>query len=215
MANIKIETTHVSPIMTNCYLVINLDSGELILIDPGDNAPGLIESIDDSGLALRGILLTHGHFDHAGAANEIADHFGVSVYAHEKEAEVLSAPSLNLSGGMMGRPAAYKADRLLKDDEEVTLGGMTFKTLYTPGHTVGGCSFYFPEAKAVFAGDTLFCGSVGRTDFPGGSMSVLSNSIREKLYTLPGDTVVYPGHDSITTIDQEKENNPFVPADDI
>ena len=213
MANIQIETVHVSPIMTNCYLVINTDSRELILIDPGDNAPALIKAIEDMGLSLKGVLLTHGHFDHAGAANEVADHFGVYVYAHENEEEVLKTPSLNLSGGMMGAPDTYRADKLLKDGEEVTLGGMTFVTLFTPGHTQGGCSFYFKEKKAVFSGDTLFCRSVGRTDFPGGSMSVLAKSIKDKLYTLPGDTTVYPGHEGITTIAEEMAENPFVPGE--
>ncbi|MBQ1548725.1 MAG: MBL fold metallo-hydrolase [Lachnospiraceae bacterium] len=210
MAGAKIEKHIVGPVSTNCYFIINSDTDEAIIIDPGAEPKYLVERIEDSRLRPVAILLTHGHFDHAGAAEELKKKYGIKIYAFEGERETLKNPIFNLSGDMFSLPEEYSADEYLKDNEKTTLAGLTFTTLHTPGHTPGGCGFYFSEEKILFAGDSLFYGSVGRTDFPGGSMSQLVRSIKEKFFTLPEDTVVFTGHGEETTIGFEKDNNPFI-----
>ncbi len=158
---------------------------------------------------IRLILLTHGHFDHAGAAEELAEEYEIPVIAHEAEKETLEDPRRNQSGGMMGQPTAYSADTYVRDGQQMTLAGMTFTVLHTPGHTPGGCCFYFPREGLLIAGDTLFAGSVGRTDFPGGSMAQLVAGIREKLLTLPDETQVLCGHGESTSIGDERRWNPY------
>ena len=197
MAGLRVEQYVVGPVMTNCYLAVNEDTNEALIIDPGDEGRRLIEKIKEKNLTLAAVLLTHGHFDHAAAAAELAEAFQVPIYAHEKEKETLETPRINLCA-MIGEPdAVYHADIYVKDNDVLQLAGFRIQVLYTPGHTVGGCCYYIEEEQAVFAGDTLFNGSVGRTDFPGGSASVLIRSIEEKLMPLPGQTKVYPGHNAI------------------
>ena len=210
MAGLRVEQYVVGPVMTNCYLAVNEDTNEALIIDPGDEGNMLINKIKEKNLALAAVLLTHGHFDHASAAAEVAEAFGVPIYAHEKEKETLETPGINLCAMIGGSGAVYHADVYVKDQDVLQLAGFTIKVLYTPGHTTGGCCYYIEKEQAVFAGDTLFCGSVGRTDFPGGSASVLLRSIEEKLMPLPGQTKVYPGHNEITTIGWERQYNPFL-----
>ena len=150
----------------------------------------------------------HLHFDHAMAAGELAEIFGLKIYAHKAEKDTLENPAKNVSV-MIGKREAYHADVFAEDDEILKLAGMELKVLHTPGHTEGGCCYYLEKEKTLFSGDTLFCQSVGRTDFPGGSMSGLVRSIREKLLTLPDDVKVYPGHMDITSIGRERTGNPF------
>lgn len=195
---------------TNCYLAINEDSSQCIVIDPGSAGENIIDEIESAKLTPAAILLTHGHFDHAGDAAKLAEHFGIQVYAYEGEKATLENPSINLSGAMFGQPSAYHADVFLKDEQEFDLAGFHIRCLFTPGHTPGGCCYYFSYEGIVFTGDSLFCGSVGRTDFPGGSMSQLVNGIKEKLMCLPDDTICYPGHDRATTIEDERIYNPYL-----
>lgn len=194
----------------NCYLAINDATGESIIVDPGSSPERIKKAVEASGARPVAIILTHGHFDHVGAAEEIAGEYGIKVYAYEGERETLENPSVNLSADMVFSPKAYHVDVYLKDEQEVELAGLKFKCLATPGHTPGGCCFYFADAGLVFTGDTLFCGSVGRTDFPGGSMTQLVDSIKTKLMVLPDDTICYPGHESATTIGDEKIYNPYL-----
>lgn len=194
----------------NCYLAINEETKEAIIIDPGSAAERVKSAVSQTGAKPVAVLLTHGHFDHAGEAATIADEYGIKIYTHEACAEELKNPSINLSADMYGSSEIYRADIFLKDDEELELAGLKVKCLFTPGHTPGGCCFYFEDEGIVFTGDTLFCGSVGRTDFPGGSMSQLVNSIRGKLLALPEDTICYPGHNEPTTIGEERQYNPFL-----
>lgn len=195
---------------TNCYLVINEKNNEAVVIDPGSAAERIIEKIDATGAKPVAVLLTHGHFDHAGESAEICKHYDIKAYAYIGEKDTLESPEVNLSFGMFGQSEVYHADVYMKDEEEVDLAGFHIRCLATPGHTPGGCCFYFPYEQTLFTGDTLFCCSVGRTDFPGGSMSQLVNSIREKLMTLPGNTKCFPGHEGPTTIEDERVNNPFL-----
>lgn len=196
--------------MENCYLAINDDTKESIIIDPGSAEERVFAAVSQTETKPVAILLTHGHFDHAGVAAAVAEKYDIKIYAYEGEKETLENPNLNLSGGMFGQPDVYHADVYLKDEQELDLAGLHFKCLATPGHTAGGCCFYFSQEDIVFTGDSLFCGSVGRTDFPGGSMSQLVNSIKEKLMTLPDDTICYPGHENATTIGEERMYNPYL-----
>ncbi len=209
MAELKVEQYVVGAVMTNCYFAVNEDTREMLVIDPGDSAKKLIGKIKEKKLAPAAVLLTHGHFDHAGGAEEIAKEFGIPVYAEEHEKETLENPSINLCG-MIGTKEVYHADKFVKDGDILDLAGFSIQVLHTPGHTKGGCCYYLEKEQAVFAGDTLFHDSVGRSDFPGGSASVLIQSIRDKLMPLPDDVKVYPGHNDITTIGWERKYNPFL-----
>ena len=209
MAPMKIQQYVVGNVATNCYFAINDDTKEVLIIDPGAAAVPLSEKVKEHGLIPVGILLTHGHFDHASAAEELSGLLDVKVYAHEAEKETLETPGINLSG-WEGKQEIYHADEYLTDGQELELAGFRMKVLFTPGHTVGGCCFYFEEQGTLFSGDTLFECSIGRTDFPKGSASELIRAIREKLLVLPDETAVYPGHGEMTSIGMERMNNPFL-----
>ena len=194
---------------TNCYLLCNMDIKECVLIDPADSQDEISRMIDESGCSLKGILLTHGHFDHIMAADAVRDKYGVKVYASCDEKNTLEQPHINL-GEAYGLKLSVKADVWHKDGEILKLAGFDIEALHTPGHTEGGSCYYVREIGVLFSGDTLFCGSVGRTDFPGGSMSEIVRSIKEKVMVLPDDTKVYPGHGEGTSVGYERENNPFL-----
>jgi len=197
-------------VQTNTWFVINEKTKELILIDPADDAGRIIRKIEADGLKLQGILLTHGHFDHIGAVDDLRAYFkDVQCYAGEKEEEVLENGSYNLSASWAAA-LSIRADRLLRDKETLTLAGFKIKVIETPGHTKGGVCYYLSEEGVLFSGDTLFRTSVGRTDFPTGSMSQIVRSVQYLTENLPGDTVVYPGHQEITTIAYEQRFNPYL-----
>lgn len=195
---------------THCYILINEKTDEALIVDPADRADILSEKLTKQDLTLRGILLTHGHGDHIMAVPGLRERYQVPVLAHEAEKELLADPRQNLSRGLFGTPLSLSADRYLKDGELVELAGLSLKVLFTPGHTPGGCCYYAEKERVLFSGDTLFCASIGRTDFPGGSMRTLVASIREKLMPLPDETKVYPGHSEFTTMGQERGYNPYL-----
>ena len=194
---------------TNCYFVYREGSSKVIFIDPADYGDQIFKAMKDNGFEVAAILLTHGHFDHIWGCSKLRQFTSAPVYAYEGEEELLQSSHLNISAEA-GRPCTVKANTLLKDGEEVTIEGMTFKLIATPGHTQGSCCYYFEEAGMLISGDTLFEESVGRTDFATGSMGTLVRSVKEKLFVLPDDTVVYPGHGDSTTIEHEKKYNPFI-----
>jgi len=200
----------VGVIGTNCYLAGNEQTKELLVIDPGGDAELLSAEIAKSGYDPVAVLLTHGHFDHCMAARPLADRYGIEIYVHEDDRTTMETPSHNCSG-MIGRLQAFSADRYFHGERDhISLAGFDIEVLHTPGHTPGGVCFYLEKENTLFSGDTLFCGSVGRTDFPGGSMSQLVKSIREKLLPLPDFTKVLPGHDSQTLIGDERRSNPYL-----
>lgn len=209
MAPLRVEQYVVGSVQTNCYFAINENTSEVLIVDPGARAKRLAEIIDEEKLNPTAILLTHGHFDHAGGAAELAERYGIKVYAEEHERETLENPAINLSV-WEGRQLSYHVDVFLHDEQEIDLAGFHIRVLHTPGHTVGGCCYYFSYQNAVFSGDTLFAQSVGRTDFPKGSASALIRSIEEKLMPLPDETTVYTGHNEITTIGTERMYNPYL-----
>lgn len=209
MGKLQIAHYMVGPVQTNCYFAINKEIKEALVIDPGEEAARLMQQIKAQGLTVAAILLTHGHFDHAGAAEELSTLCNAPIYAHEAEKETLESEKLNACW-MIGKKETYRADLFVKDEQELDLAGFHIRVLFTPGHTKGGCCYYFPYENVVFSGDTLFQMSVGRTDLEGGSTSQIVRSIQEKLMPLPEQTVVYPGHGEATTIETERMYNPYL-----
>lgn len=219
MNELKIGRMVCGGLQTNVYFVYREEDRKAIVIDPAAEGTRIYASLFKNDIKVEAILLTHGHFDHImgvsalkGAVNRERVEKGlepIKVYALDKEREILTDPTKNLST-WEGDGYTMEADEYLRDGQELTFAGMTCKVLATPGHTVGGCCYYFEEGNILVSGDTLFCESTGRTDFPTGSMGTLVRSIQETLFRLPNDTRVYPGHGPSTNIGYEKENNPFV-----
>jgi hydroxyacylglutathione hydrolase len=195
---------------TNCYIAE--ENGSCLIIDPGNEGNKLISWLSENNLKPLAILLTHAHFDHIGAVDEVREFFQIPVYVHVKEKDWLSDPTLNGSEQFrMARPVQAKpAEFVFTKEEEFKLGSFEFMILETPGHSPGSVSFYFEHEGAVISGDALFNGSIGRTDLREGNHTQLLNSIHEKLLTLPEETIVMPGHGPTTTVGDEMDHNPFL-----
>ncbi|MBO1512331.1 MBL fold metallo-hydrolase [Metabacillus bambusae] len=198
------------PLQTNCYIYSN-EEKECLVIDPGGDANKLTNILQQQHLKPVAILLTHAHFDHIGAVDDIRNQWKVPVYVHKNERDWLTEPSLNGSQFFMaGAVKVSAADELIKSEGTLTIGNFSLQVYETPGHSPGSISFYAAEAGIVFSGDALFAGSIGRTDLPGGNHDQLIKSIHDKLLTLPEDTLVLSGHGPETTIELEMERNPFL-----
>lgn len=203
-----LETLLVGPLGVNCYIVGDDKTREALVIDPGGNARDILDTLRHGRLQLVAIVATHAHFDHLLALDEVRAQTRAPFLIHAAEVQVLAnaATGALFFGFTMRQPAP--ADRLVREGDEVRAGSVSLKVLHTPGHSPGGiCLLY---EKCVFVGDTLFQGGIGRVDLPGGDYATLMRSIRDQLLTLPGDTIVYPGHGDATTIDAEKQLNPFL-----
>ena len=197
-------------LQANTYLAVDEKTNEGFIVDPGGYNKVLTKEVRDNDVNIKYIILTHGHSDHICGVNEHKAEFpDAKIVAYKDEEAMLENPNLNQSPGF-GVPYSTKADILVSDGDELKVGDVTLKFIHTPGHTEGGMCIYVKEAKALFSGDTLFRQSIGRTDFPGGSYKEIMDSIRKKLFLLPDDTNVFPGHMGMTSIGFEKENNPFV-----
>ncbi len=196
------------PLAVNCYFVADEIDKKAFIVDPGGVNPDLIKFVEDNCYKVSHIILTHGHSDHIGGVQPYAAMFGSKVLAHEDEAPILNKASLNFSREVYGKVIELEADSYVKDGDELDIGHMHLKFIHTPGHSPGGMCILV--GGYLFSGDTLFAESVGRTDFPYSSFNDLMKAVQEKLFTLPNDTVVYPGHMGETTIGHEKEYNPFV-----
>ncbi|MDR2559319.1 MAG: MBL fold metallo-hydrolase [Oscillospiraceae bacterium] len=203
----KIITEVLGMVSTNSYIVVN--GGEALLIDLEESADYLIEKCEELQTKPTAILLTHGHFDHIGAVNGLKEALKLPVYAGKDEEYFLTDPAYNGSAKMGRTPVSVTADVLLKDGEIIELAGFKIKAISTPGHTAGSICYYFEDENILISGDVLFADSFGRTDFPGGSQKDLADSIINKLFILPPETKVYPGHGPSTTIEREKKSNPI------
>lgn len=208
----KIDRLILGDFQTNCYVVRAEESAsDCLVVDAGMDAEELIGFLGKNQLNPIATILTHGHVDHIVGTAALRHHFPQTrIYIHRLDAPMLTNPRANLSALTGTTFAGEPADVLLEDGAVVEQAGMTLKVLHTPGHTPGGISLYAEQEGVVFVGDTLFADSVGRTDFPGGDMDQLIESIRTRLFSLPDATAVYPGHGMRTTIGREKRNNPYV-----
>ncbi len=204
----NIETITVGPLAVNCFIISDPETNEAVLIDPGSESKRIINLIEVRNLQLLSIMNTHCHIDHIAEVKAIQDHFNAQFFIHEDELPVLN--TLGESDGLFGINVSGvpEVSGFLEPDQEIKIGNNVGKILFTPGHSPGGISYAIQNH--VFVGDSLFKDSIGRTDLHGGNYEELIASIRSKLFTLPNDTIVYPGHGPITTIEYEKQNNPFL-----
>ena len=206
----KIENFVLGPVGTNCYIVSNEGTKECFLVDMAACPPELVSHIKNSGLTVKAVLLTHGHFDHIMGLDRFLEEFPAPVYACAAEKELLESPQFNSSSGMLGQPYTFHGAQYVKDGDLLDMAGMKIQVIQTPGHTIGGCCYYIADEQTLFSGDTLFRASIGRTDLPTGSMGALVRSVKEKILVLPDETRVYPGHMEETTVGYEKKYNPFL-----
>ncbi|MFQ8703666.1 MAG: MBL fold metallo-hydrolase [Eisenbergiella sp.] len=208
MGDIRIGRMTIGVCATNSYFLYRDGAAEVIVFDPADRGGDIFRALQNKGFSVAAILLTHGHVDQIWGAEELRQLSGAKIYALDAEKTVCGDAYVNISA-QMKRKCTIEPDGWLTDGEEVTFADICLKVIATPGHTMGSCCFYSEEAGLLISGDTLFEESVGRTDFPTGSMSKLVRSIKEKLFVLPEETKVYPGHGDMTTIGREKQYNPY------
>jgi len=211
MADLTVTAFTCGPLENNVYVVAEPESRESIVVDPGIESEPAADFIEREGLALKFIVNTHGHFDHAFGNAHFARRFGSPILIHK--ADLFLLRTMKPSALMFGfeAQASPEPGGWLEDGGEIVLGGADIAVLHTPGHTPGGCCLVF--GRTAIVGDVLFQGSIGRTDLPGGDFDALARSIRGKLYALPDDTLVLPGHGPATTIGDERRSNPFVPGE--
>jgi hydroxyacylglutathione hydrolase len=228
---VQIKVVVTPPLEANCYIAICEKTNSAVIIDPGGNFRAIMDVINHCKLTVQAIINTHGHVDHIGANGELKQATGAPLLIGLPDAEMLPEPSKNLSAFLAEEVRSPKADRLLQDGDSVVFGEENLQVIATPGHTKGGLCLYRKGSDAagaeagagagvgiaaaagagvLFSGDTLFAGSIGRSDLPGGDIDELLSSIKDKLLTLPNDTVVYPGHGDTTTIGEERRFNPFL-----
>ena len=204
----RYDNVIVGPLETNCYLIYCEKTRECAVMDPGAQPEKIIQSVAALGLKPVVLINTHGHVDHVGGNKDIKEKYDIPLCMHEADAPMLNSILQSGLGLFLGAKNSPPPDRFLVDGDEVNIGDVTLKTLYTPGHSPGSLSFV--HEGILFSGDTLFCGGVGRTDLPGGSWEDLIASIQNKILSLPNETVVLPGHGPHSTVGQERSGNPFI-----
>lgn len=197
-------------VRTNCYIVYTEDTKKAVIIDPAADSRRIMGELSALGVTPEAVLLTHGHFDHMLAADSLRNDYHIPVCVHKADAELLKHPNLNCSEQFLHMAYAISADEELEDGQNLRFLDGALTVISTPGHTEGSCCYYAKSENILFSGDTLFQGSVGRTDLPTGRAAQLTNSIREKLFVLSEDTLVLSGHGDQTTIGEEKQYNPYV-----
>lgn len=212
VGNLHIHICILGSVQTNCYILSNIMTKEAIVIDPADQGSVILDYIKSENLSVKGILLTHGHFDHILAAATIANEFHIKIYANINEKELLADSYMNLSR-TVGKDYGIELEESLVDGELLKIAGFNIKAIHTPGHTKGGNCYYFMDELVLFSGDTLFRETVGRTDLPTGNFPAIISSIKEKLMLLDDEVLVYPGHGEATTIGYERENNEYLYTD--
>jgi glyoxylase-like metal-dependent hydrolase (beta-lactamase superfamily II) len=207
---VDVRTFTVGPVAENCYLFRAEGSDRTLIVDPGDEADRILAAVEGLGVTVEGILLTHTHFDHVGAVAPVARETSAEVWCPEIEVSVLADIMSFVPWPGFGPYESYEADHTVSGGEHLSLAGLEIDVLFTPGHSPGHVTYSIPEHKALFSGDVLFQGSVGRTDLPGGDSSTLLESIRGLVERHPPETAVYPGHMGITSLGAEQASNPFL-----
>ncbi|MBU8933790.1 MAG: MBL fold metallo-hydrolase [candidate division Zixibacteria bacterium] len=206
----KLQTLVVGMFEVNCFLYWDEDTGDGVIIDPGDEAQRIIEAVDQAGFTPKAILLTHGHGDHIVALTEVKEKYRIPLYIGDGEQDLLANPSANVTALVGHSIITPPPDHLMNDGDTLAIGSVQLKVLMTPGHTTAGVCFYDEIEARLFTGDTLFFSSVGRTDLPGGSTEQLIDSIKTKILTLPDSVTCHPGHGPETTVGNERAHNPFL-----
>lgn len=213
MSEIRIKSLTLGLVQTNCYIVYDEETKRGAIIDPGDCAEQIIAFCDNLGVKPEAVLLTHGHFDHMMAAEEVKNHYDLKIYASEAEVEVLADPNKNLMWDYYEENYTFAPDVTLKDGEKFEAAGFNWTVLVTPGHTIGCSCYYIESEEVLFSGDTLFRDSYGRVDLPTGDAMAMFASVKRLVNEIPEKTIVYPGHSGVTTIEYEKKHNPLATYD--
>mgnify|MGYP000971974934 CR=1 FL=1 len=206
----KIIQAEIRSYGTNCYILYCEETLQAVIIDPAGNAKELLELFEKKNLKLKYIINTHGHVDHIGANGALKKTTDALILVHEEDAPMLTNHDKNFSIFVGKEILGGIPDQFINNGDIIEFGNIKLNVIHTPGHSKGSICLYNEKKKVLFSGDTLFAGSIGRTDFPGGSYKTIIKNIKEKLLILPDETVVYPGHDIMTTIEYEKKNNPYV-----
>jgi hydroxyacylglutathione hydrolase len=204
------EILPVGPLQCNCSVIGDEATREAMVIDPGDNIDDILALVSKHNLQVKQIIVTHAHIDHVGGAMKLRARTGAPILLNQNDYALLQMLDVQATWLGMASPGKVEIDQTLGQDDTLKAGGLTASVIHTPGHTEGSICLYFPREKKLIAGDTLFAGSIGRTDLPGGSFKKIVDSLNGKLLALPDDTVVVPGHGPSTTIGQERESNPFL-----
>ena len=200
----------VGPLQCNCSVIGDAATREAIVIDPGDDIDRVIAALDKHNLTVKQIVITHAHIDHVGGAMKLKKLTGAPILLNENDAALLKMLDIQAAWVGMKSPGAVSIDSNLNSGDQITVGGLRGSVIHTPGHTEGSVCIYFPAQQKLIAGDTLFAGSIGRTDLPGGSMDKIMRSLHREVLALPDETVVVPGHGELTTIGEERATNPFL-----
>ena len=208
--SLDVQMLTVGPIAENCFLLRREASGQGLIVDPGEEADRILAAVDEMGVKVEAILITHCHFDHIGAVSPVATVTGAPVYCPEIERPVLADIMSYVPYPGIGPFESYEAEETVKGGEALELAGMTLDVIFTPGHSPGHVTYSVRDEEAIFSGDVLFQGSVGRVDLPGGDGPTLLRSIGELLASHPPETGVYPGHMGVTTLGVERATNPFL-----
>ena len=204
------EIFPVGPLQCNCSVIGDAATREAIVIDPGDDIDRVIAALDKHNLTVKQIVITHAHIDHVGGAMRLKKVTGAPILLNENDAALLKMLDIQAAWVGMKSPGAVSIDSNLNSGDQITVGGLRGSVIHTPGHTEGSVCIYFPAQQKLIAGDTLFAGSIGRTDLPGGSMDKIMRSLHREVLALPDETVVVPGHGELTTIGEERATNPFL-----
>ena len=211
MSSLDVRMFTVGPVQENCYIVRRKDDPTAVIVDPGDDAEQLLTAVERLGIeSVEAILVTHTHFDHIGAVAPVAKATNAPVYCPELETQVLANIMAYVPWPGFGPFESYQADHTVAGGETLELAGLSFDVVFTPGHSPGHVTYALPEDEAMFSGDVLFQGSVGRVDLPGGDWPTLLASIENLIGAYPAETTVYPGHMGVTTLGRERATNPFL-----
>src|SRR5579862_9332660 len=204
------EILPVGPLQCNCSVIGDETSREAMVIDPGDEIQSILALVQKHNLTVKQIVITHAHIDHVGGAMKLRAATGAPILLNQNDYELLKMLDMQAAWVRMASPGKVEIDQSIGQADTIKTGSLTANVIFTPGHTEGSVCLYFPAEKKLIAGDTLFAGSIGRTDLPGGSMEKIISSLHEKVLALPDETVVVPGHGPLTTIGEERESNPFL-----